>query len=178
MTLVARWRRSVGILRAMFLAWLVLGCAATGGPLQTAAPTPSEPDVVLLAENDYEMRIAEAKAQRSIGRFIDALSSPAATQTYFAVKTLLRDGEKAEHVWVSRLSYDGARFQGTVANVPFALTTVTHGEAITVAPGDITDWMIVEDRALVGGYTIRLARDRMSPEQRADFDRRVGFAID
>jgi uncharacterized protein YegJ (DUF2314 family) len=162
----------------MFLAGLVLGCAATGGPLQTTATTPSEPDVVLLAENDYEMRIAEAKAQRSIGRFIEALASPAATQTYFAVKTLLRDGERAEHVWVSRLSYDGARFQGTVANAPFALTTVTHGDALTVAPGDITDWMIVEDQALVGGYTIRLERDRMSVEQRADFDGRVGFAID
>lgn len=178
MILVARWRRSVAVLRAISLAWLVLGCAATGEPLQTAAPKPSEPDVVLLAENDYEMRIAEAKAQRSIGRFIDALSSPAATQTYFAVKTLLRDGEKAEHVWVSRLSYDGAQFQGTVANVPFALTTVAHGDAITVSPGDITDWMIIDNQTLVGGYTVRLARDRMSPEQRTDFDRRVGFTID
>ncbi len=178
MTSVARWRPSAVAFRAMALVWLVLGCAATGGPLQTAAPKPSEPDVVLLADDDYEMRIAEAKAQRSIGRFIEALSSPAPTQTYFAVKTLLRDGERAEHVWVSRLSYDGERFQGAVANVPFALTTVAHGDVITVSPGEITDWMVIDNRTLVGGYTIRLARDRMSPEQRADFDRRVGFAID
>ena len=44
MILVTRWRRSVVVLRAISLAWLVLGCAATGGPLQTAASRAFDPE--------------------------------------------------------------------------------------------------------------------------------------
>ena len=38
--------------------------------------------------------------------------------------------------------------------------------------------MAIEDGRLVAGYTLRVLRQRMTPRQRARFDREVPFRID
>jgi len=52
------------------------------------------------------------------------------------------------------------------------------GEKIRVDEEDIVDWMIVEDGKLVGGYTIRLAVERMSPEERERFLETLDYSIE
>ena len=41
---------------------------------------------------------------------------------------------------------------------------------VSFDPDDITDWMYIEDGRLIGGYTTRLLRERMSPEERKQLD--------
>ena len=48
-------------------------------------------------------------------------------------------------------------FQGTVNNEPEKVKTVKMGQKVTVA-AKISDWMYVENRKLVGGYTMRVLR--------------------
>jgi uncharacterized protein YegJ (DUF2314 family) len=52
------------------------------------------------------------------------------------------------------------------------------GEKITVDEEDILDWMIVEDGKLIGGYTIQLAVQRMSPEERERFFETLDYTIE
>jgi uncharacterized protein YegJ (DUF2314 family) len=52
------------------------------------------------------------------------------------------------------------------------------GEEITINEEDIVDWMLVEDGKLIGGYTIRLAAQRMSPEERERFLETIDYTIE
>jgi uncharacterized protein YegJ (DUF2314 family) len=45
-------------------------------------------------------------------------------------------------------------------------------QRVTVAPRDVSDWMFVRNGKLMGGYTTRVLNARLSPDQRAQFDRR------
>ena len=49
--------------------------------------------------------------------------------------------------------------------------------AIEFTYPQITDWMYVEDGRLVGGYTMRAIRDRLSSDARAKFDAGSPFAF-
>jgi uncharacterized protein YegJ (DUF2314 family) len=42
----------------------------------------------------------------------------------------------------------------------------------------ISDWMYVHEGRLVGGYTIRVMRDRLSPAERLRFDQGLPFKIE
>ena len=52
------------------------------------------------------------------------------------------------------------------------------GQKVTVEPSKISDWMFVQNGRLVGGYTLRVLRDAMSPSERKEFDKNVPFVID
>jgi uncharacterized protein YegJ (DUF2314 family) len=52
------------------------------------------------------------------------------------------------------------------------------GQKVSVEPAKISDWMFVEDRKLVGGYTIRVLRDSVPASERAEFDKSVPFVIE
>jgi uncharacterized protein YegJ (DUF2314 family) len=42
----------------------------------------------------------------------------------------------------------------------------------------VVDWMIVEkDGTLIGGYTIRLAYEHMSPDEKKEFLRVTGYKL-
>jgi uncharacterized protein YegJ (DUF2314 family) len=58
-------------------------------------------------------------------------------------------------MWLTPVSFDGTTFHGTVNNEPEKVKTVRMGQKVTVAPSEISDWMYVENRKLVGGYTLR-----------------------
>lgn len=42
----------------------------------------------------------------------------------------------------------------------------------------ISDWMIIEDNKLIGGYTIKNLRNKMTEEERKAFDGSFGVIIE
>jgi uncharacterized protein YegJ (DUF2314 family) len=52
------------------------------------------------------------------------------------------------------------------------------GEEIFIPTEDIVDWMIVEDGKSIGGYTIRLAYERMSPEEKERFRDAIDYSME
>jgi uncharacterized protein YegJ (DUF2314 family) len=68
-------------------------------------------------------------------------------------------------------------FHGTIDNDPDTVTNVRRGDPKRVGPSDISDWMYVDHGVLVGGYTIRALRARLSGPERAEFDRSLPFKI-
>ncbi len=89
-----------------------------------------------------------------------------------------RDGDKGEHMWLTPVTFDGLRFQGTVNNHSEIVSTVKLGDRVSVEPAKISDWMFVENGKLVGGYTLRVLRENLSAGERAEFDKGVPFKID
>ena len=135
-------------------------------------------NVVAVEEGDPEMNAAVAKAQETLPQFISALQLPAPNQSDFTIKIGFKDGEDTEYMWLSPVTYDGAQFKGKLDNDPVSVRNVKIGDEITVGPDRVVDWMYVQDGKLVGGYTLRVLRDRMSPQQRRQYDQSRSFKIE
>jgi uncharacterized protein YegJ (DUF2314 family) len=68
-------------------------------------------------------------------------------------------------------------FHARIDNDPEVVKSVKLGQAVTVRPQDISDWMYVDHGVLVGGYTLRVIRDAMTPAERAELDKSLPFKI-
>ena len=127
---------------------------------------------------DPKMNAAIDKARSTVQTFIAALNAPKPDQSSFTVKMPFVDGEKVEHMWLNNVNYDGTHFHGTVNNDPESVHNVKIGQRVTVAPKDISDWMYIDNRKLVGGWSVRVLRDGLPPDERAEFEKSLPFVID
>lgn len=159
------------ILWLMIVFGLALGGCGTGGN--------EAGNVKDVSSDDAEMNAAIQEARETLPRFIEALQAPTETQTYFAIKVIFPFGEadSAEHMWVDQLTYADGRFQGVLSNEPVDVTDLEYGDPVTASIEEISDWMIVGNNQLLGGYTMHVLRNRMSETERAQFDADFGVAI-
>ena len=143
-------------------------------PAPTQLPTPA-PTTQL--NSDAEMEAAFQQARDTLDSFIQKIGTSYPDRTLVAVKVrfVLPDG-LSQDIWVDQISYQDDSFHGTMGDdIPSLKLSVD--DKITIARKDIVDWMIVENGKLIGGYTIRLAFQRMSPEQKERFLQTVHYSI-
>lgn len=136
--------------------WLMFGFAGCGGGV--------EDPVIAVDEDDPEMVAAIAEAKANVQQFIDALSNPTATQSDFAVKFPVTDGDQVEHMWLMPVRYENGKFRGVINNEPQMVTNVKLGDEVEVAPGEISDWMYFDNDDFVGGYSVKLLMQRESEQ--------------
>jgi uncharacterized protein YegJ (DUF2314 family) len=159
-------RRSLAFTAVLILA--AVGCGKK----------PPADRVTYVADDDPGMNAAIENARATVSTFIAALKSPKPAQSAFAVKMAFTDGCNTEHMWLTPVTYDGTSFQGIVDNEPETVKTVKIGQKVTVPQSKISDWMYVENRKLVGGYSLRVLRESLPAVERADFDKSVPFVIE
>lgn len=134
-----------------------------------------QPDVIDIQNEDEKMNWAMEKSRLTLHYFEDCLKSPKANQQYFSIKVKIEDGEKVEHIWLNNPSFDteGNLF-GVVGNKPIDVRSVSFNQKIGIDRKLISDWMIIEDGRLIGGYTIRAMRDNLSGQALSNFDKGLG----
>jgi uncharacterized protein YegJ (DUF2314 family) len=130
-----------------------------------------------VSDDDKQMDRAVENAQRTLGFFIAALKAQKNGDTVFEIKKGFVDRDKVEHLWIKRVTYDGKTFHGQIDNRPNEVNNVHLGQRVTVAPEAVTDWMFLKDGKLVGAYTTRVLYARLSPEDKAEFDKHAEFQI-
>jgi uncharacterized protein YegJ (DUF2314 family) len=165
---------------ALALLFLTPAPAAQEKARQTAEPQTKQsvqPGYAQVADEDKQMDRAAENAQKSLGFFMAALRAGKDGDTYFEIKKGFVDGDKVEQLWVGKVSYDGTKFHGQVDNKPLDVKNVHLGEHVTVQPQEVTDWMFLKDGKLMGGYTTRVLYARLSPEDKAQFEKEAGFEI-
>lgn len=138
----------------------------------------SPKSVIMVPDHDPEMDAAIERARASVGTFISRLQAPAQGDANFAVKVPIRDGDQVEHFWLDDVRYANGVFNGKLGNEPEIVTGHKYGENVSVAQTEISDWMYVQNDVLVGGHTIRLLRQRMTPEERDRLDAEMTFRIE
>jgi uncharacterized protein YegJ (DUF2314 family) len=136
------------------------------------------PDVYSVKEDDVQLIQAIEKAKHTLKYFKDSLENPKPQQTYFSIKTKLTDGNHVEHIWLDAAEISDKIVYGIVNNVPTNLKNIELGTKIGVSEDEITDWLIVENNRLIGGYTIRAIREKMSRVHRELFESTINFKID
>lgn len=156
---------------------LNLAFGAALAAADTSVQRTGQPDVYLLAADDAAMIAATAAARGSIDQFVAAFARPGARQHSFAVKLPIIDGTLVEEFWLDVDSFENGQFRGRIANEPYQVHNVHLGDPVVADKERISDWMYVDSGHLVGGYTIRALRERMSAEERKAFDAALPFAI-
>ena len=145
---------------------------------EPSANSTDEPAIIQVAEDDKEMNDAIEKAKKTLNKFRSAISSNNGDLSSFSLKARFETPEGVEHIWVSGISIKNNEYYGTVSNVPANIPSIKEGDLIKVPKEIISDWMYVDSVKLVGGYTLRLLRKRMTEKERKAFDAQTGLIIE
>lgn len=133
------------------------------------------PDVYNLPSEDDRMNWAMEKSRLTLHYFKECLGSPKAGQEHFSIKARIEDNEKVEHIWLTEPSFDGqGNIFGVIGNDPIDVKTVKIDQKIGITADFVSDWMIVENGKLIGGYTIRAIREGLKENELASFDKQLG----
>lgn len=136
------------------------------------------PEVILPRRSDPEMEQAITRARSELPAFIETLQKPGELQVNFSIKAKFTEGDEDEMLWITPTGYDNNTFHGTVETEPLYLKNIQAGQSVEVPAENVADWMYVEEGRLIGGYTIRVTRSRLSGQELEDFDRAWGFRFD
>jgi len=138
-----------------------------------------EPDMVYVPGEDERMNWAIEKANLTLWYFEESLANPQPHQVYFSIKVKIIEEENGEHIWLTEPHFDDeGHLYGTIGNEPVDVTSVKLNQKIGIDRKSISDWMIIENGKLIGGYTIRAIRDDIPDHERVAFDKSIGLYID
>ena len=132
--------------------------------------------IVPVRADDQQMEAAIKQARSTLPHFFQAMANPKPNQKSFLVKVAFRRDKVEEHIWVADLSFAGKTPRGVVANEP-KIKGIRFMEHVSFDRADVSDWMYLQDGRLIGGYTTRLIRGRLSPEERKEFDASAPYKI-
>lgn len=122
--------------------------------------------------------LAVEKAKNTLHYFVKIISNPSNIHANFSIKAKLKDDIKEENLWINDVKYDNFVFEGVLGNFPKVINSVKYGDVLKVNIDDVIDWMFIENKRLIGGYSIRVARSLMDEQEREKFDKSLFFFID
>ncbi|WP_316838815.1 YegJ family protein [Pedobacter gandavensis] len=132
-----------------------------------------------IPKEDEQMNWAMEKARLTLWYFEEHLKRPGPGQDYFSIKVKVKDQNLVEHLWLIAPDFDEeGNLYGKVGNEPIQVKNIELGQRIGIGRSLISDWMIVEQGMLLGGYTIRAIRDGLPKVEQQFFDESIGIAID
>lgn len=137
----------------------------------------NQPTIYNVENQDAEMNKVIIKAKETLPEFYKALESRNPNHEAFAVKMHFKINNDGEHIWINGLFKQNGEYFGVVDNLPEFTKEVKQGDTIKIDSSRVSDWMYLDNGELKGGYTIRLLRNRMSEEERTEFDKTSGMVI-
>ncbi len=134
-----------------------------------------EPEVHMFRTGDPDMAAAFEAARGSVPGLVERLPKLQAAGIYASVKVPVTEGDLVEHIWLSDIRFGGGQVHGALGNVPLNLPSWSLGDPISIPLNRISDWMVIHEDRLIGGFTLFVTRNRLQGEDLASFDRQVGL---
>jgi uncharacterized protein YegJ (DUF2314 family) len=150
------------------VAMITAGLLALGtlsAPAETVLQKANRDGTFNIARADKEMNAAFAKAQQTLGQFLDAFEAQAPGTSSFLVKIPISDGDKREYFWVNGLTRTGNQFSGHINNRPEVVQNIQYGQFVTFPRSRIRDWMYVDHGKTLGNFTTCVLLSREDPAQ-------------
>lgn len=128
---------------------------------------------------EEEFDVAVEEAHKTLGTLRQALLSPRESYDFVGLKVRFTGENTYEDIWTEPVDYLDGYFtirmiDGILLNPAFNVDRI-----VTIPLSKVLDWVIVEDDGhLIGGYTIRLSYQHMTPEEKEEFLRVTGYKID
>jgi uncharacterized protein YegJ (DUF2314 family) len=130
---------------------------------------------VPITEEEYQAAVQQAHETMDI--LLRTMIAPDPTNRFVGVKARFegRDVSFEDH-WTEPVDYYNRVFTVRILD-GLTLNTGLHAEQFANVPAeDILDWIIVEsDGTVLGGYTLRLEYERMTPEQQKEYRENTGY---
>jgi uncharacterized protein YegJ (DUF2314 family) len=155
-------------LKILALFWLLLAVSCAPATPQASTPV-----------SEKELNAAIEEAQGSIDTLFRAMLAPNASYDFLGVKVRFTTQEGTyDDNWVEPVDYYDGNFTIRMMD-GLTYNTNLHPEHTLVVPlKKVVDWMIVEkDGTLIGGYTIRLAYEHMSADEKKEFLRVTKYKL-
>lgn len=126
--------------------------------------------------NDASMQQAFADAQQSLPHFRKLIHSNTEEEFFplIKIKFVLATGNI--FMWLRVIDTSDTGFTGELFEVPAELRDYEIGDTFNLEDAAIIDWMINDDAAMHGGYTIRAHRETLDAEEQAKLDRHLGVS--
>lgn len=140
---------------------------------------------VAIARADAAMRAAYRKASETLPDFISHLA--VADGRRCSAKLCFKDPEWSDatgtdqllYCWLDFTTYDPGerKFTAEFTELPECLEPYHHiGQQLSFEAEDIFDWRVNFEGRLFGGFTIRVARERVPEAELAEYDRYIGVS--
>ena len=139
---------------------------------------PGEAPVSRIESDDAEMNEATRRARVSLDEFEQRLAHPPAGQSYISLKGRFEGNGVTEHIWLNDVTIIPGGYRGKIGNAPVNLPDIVYGQSVDLPRERVSDWLAIEDDTLIAGYTLRVVRARLSPDERARFDENSEFKIE
>jgi uncharacterized protein YegJ (DUF2314 family) len=136
-------------------------------------------EVYSIENDDNEMNLAIEKAQRTFSQFITNLKKNDSSCSDFSVKMKFEyDENNGEHMWLSNLYFDKDSLFGVLNSDPVNVVSVKAGDTLQIISNNVSDWMYIKGRKMVGGYTVKALYNKMSDKEKEEFRQELGFKIE
>jgi uncharacterized protein YegJ (DUF2314 family) len=125
-----------------------------------------------------DIAAAIAKAKTTVGDFLAVLQKPGANQGDFLVRKVFpAAGGKQQILWVNHLRYDGTLLHGRVDdNTSQPGSGIPNDGAVSFPPSEIADWMYRDNGKAVGGFMLRVLKEKFPDVWEAErYGERIQF---
>ena len=164
----------------LFIIMLLASCRpAEPTSTSIAVPVPRTPHTPIPVRQDKELAEAIRQAQETLHIWRQEFLAPKKIYAMTSLKIRFATGEELEDMWTEPLyilddTYTVRMIEGVTVDKG------NHPERLLdVKAEDIIDWMLLEeDGTLIGGYTLRLEYERMTPEQQKRYIETTGIRFD
>jgi uncharacterized protein YegJ (DUF2314 family) len=163
-------------MKKMIAAGLAALLTFAGGSL-AVADRAEKSGVAYFSRDDSTMNAAMENARRTVPAVVKRLTALQDAGVYVSVKVPVAAQGQVEHIWLDNLSFSDGAFHGTLDNQPVSLAGWAEGDPISVPAKRISDWIVILNDRLYGGYTIHIHRAAMSPQEQRQFDESFGATI-
>ena len=161
---------------------LLLGSCAPAQPTSTASPNPSRYTVVntqIPLLTDEELAEAVSQAQETLHMWRQEFLAPKRSYSMTSLKVRFQGDNGVEDMWTEPLFILDNKYTVRMVEGVTLEKGIHPGRILDVRPEDIVDWMLLEeDGTVIGGYTLRLEYERMTPDQQKRYLEITGYKFE
>jgi uncharacterized protein YegJ (DUF2314 family) len=128
---------------------------------------------------DEELEAAIQQAHATLNVLREALLAPKSSYDFVGLKVRFRtNGGLIDDNWTEPVAYYESVFTIRLMDGLIYDRNQNTDHLLSIPLGDVVDWVIVEkDGNLIGGYTIRLVYEHMTPAEKEKFLDVTGYKI-
>ncbi|HSK65309.1 MAG TPA: DUF2314 domain-containing protein [Anaerolineales bacterium] len=129
--------------------------------------------------SDEEFDAAVKEAHGTLSTLRQALLSPRENYIFVGLKVRFTGADEYEDIWTEPVDYYDGFFTTRMIDGVLIDSGLNTERMVSVPMNKVLDWVIVEDDGnLIGGYTIKLSYEHMTPEEKKEFLRVTGYKLE
>jgi len=140
--------------------------------------TSCRPSLAGTPVTDEEFNAAVEEAHGTLNTLREALLAPKSSYDFVGLKVRFTGQGMYEDIWTEPVGYLDSYYTVRMIDGVLLRPAFNTERLVTVPLGKVLDWVIIEDDGnLIGGFTIRLSYEHMTPEEKEEFIRVTGYKI-